>query len=93
MGDALTGLSNRRGFIDSLETALSDGLHAPTAVLAVDVDHFKAVKESVGYAANQPQAGGRLRSSPPEMLSTCRVRGQEVSARSHVFARDQLVRA
>lgn len=49
--DPLTGLRNRRGFIDVLETALREGPRAPMAVMVVDVDHFKTVNDSLGYAA------------------------------------------
>lgn len=46
--DPLTGLRNRPGFIDVLEAALREGPRAPTAVLVVDLDHFKTVNDSLG---------------------------------------------
>ncbi|WP_374414157.1 GGDEF domain-containing protein [Novosphingobium colocasiae] len=46
--DPLTGLRNRRGFLDSAETLL-DG--ATEAVLAIiDIDHFKQINDRFGHA-------------------------------------------
>jgi diguanylate cyclase (GGDEF)-like protein len=51
--DPLTGVPNRRAFLDSLVQALSLGRRRaePVAVLVVDVDHFKHVNDSAGHAA------------------------------------------
>ena len=51
--DALTGLANRRLFLDHLEHALrrslrAGGLHA---ILFIDVDRFKVVNDSLGHLA------------------------------------------
>jgi diguanylate cyclase (GGDEF)-like protein/PAS domain S-box-containing protein len=52
--DNLTGLPNRRLFLDRLDTALtlsrSDGAMRPT-VVALDIDRFKSINESVGLPA------------------------------------------
>lgn len=50
--DALTGLHNRRYFMDRLasEFARSRRYGTPMAVLMVDVDHFKRVNDSQGHA-------------------------------------------
>ena len=52
--DNLTGLPNRRLFLDRLETALSFGADddswRPT-VIAINIDRFKHVNESVGHSA------------------------------------------
>ncbi|MFO1147692.1 MAG: EAL domain-containing protein [Alsobacter sp.] len=52
--DNLTGLPNRRLFLDRLDTALtlsrSDGAVRPT-VVALDIDRFKSINESVGLPA------------------------------------------
>ncbi|MDO5528681.1 MAG: GGDEF domain-containing protein [Paracoccus sp. (in: a-proteobacteria)] len=45
--DPLTGLLNRRG----LERAVEDAAMQGAAVLAIDLDHFKAVNDSLGHAA------------------------------------------
>ena len=51
--DALTGLANRRSFIDALRRAFA---HAeaggkPFALLYIDVDHFKEVNDRLGHAS------------------------------------------
>lgn len=50
--DALTGLHNRRYFMDRLssEFARARRYGAPMAILMVDVDHFKRVNDSHGHA-------------------------------------------
>lgn len=52
--DNLTGLPNRRLFLDRLDTSLtlsrSDGSVLPTVVV-LDIDRFKAINESVGLPA------------------------------------------
>jgi diguanylate cyclase (GGDEF)-like protein/PAS domain S-box-containing protein len=51
--DPLTGLANRRAFLDSLETALvraADG-GAGGALLLLDLDDFKDVNDSLGHQA------------------------------------------
>lgn len=49
--DALTGLPNRRDMVERLSTELARAARtgAPTAVLMVDVDHFKAVNDGYGH--------------------------------------------
>jgi diguanylate cyclase (GGDEF)-like protein len=52
--DPLTGLANRRGFITAIvRRSLGDGERGParTALLLVDVDHFKSVNDGHGHAA------------------------------------------
>lgn len=52
--DPLTGLGHQRAFQDRLEQLLHAGF-AGTALLSIDVDHFKAVNDRGGH-----QAGDRL---------------------------------
>lgn len=50
--DGLTGLANRREFIEVLERRLSQADAGPrTGLLILDVDHFKSVNDTYGHAA------------------------------------------
>ncbi|MEW6720193.1 MAG: GGDEF domain-containing protein [Thermodesulfobacteriota bacterium] len=48
--DGLTGLPNRKAFLERLETELArlDGRH-PLAVIMMDIDHFKRINDSYGH--------------------------------------------
>jgi diguanylate cyclase (GGDEF)-like protein/PAS domain S-box-containing protein len=75
--DALTGLANRRVFLDHLEHALrrssrSGEVHA---VLFVDIDRFKIVNDSLGH-----QAGDQLLVEIADRMRST-VRGGELLAR------------
>ncbi|MCD2516530.1 diguanylate cyclase [Massilia sp. G4R7] len=50
-GDHLTGLANRRAFFESAEQELvhSRAAPRPTAVIAFDADHFKAINDRHGH--------------------------------------------
>ncbi|QOY96643.1 GGDEF domain-containing protein [Massilia sp. UMI-21] len=50
-GDYLTGLANRRAFFEAAEQELgrSRMLPRPTAVIAFDADHFKAINDRHGH--------------------------------------------
>jgi diguanylate cyclase (GGDEF)-like protein len=51
--DALTGLLNRRGFLESGDGALVRARRSgkPLSVAIADVDHFKVVNDTLGHAA------------------------------------------
>lgn len=51
--DALTGLPNRRGFIERVGAILdsSHGMGDPVALLLIDVDRFKSINDSYGHEA------------------------------------------
>lgn len=51
--DVLTGLANRRVFKAALATewARCRRQHAPIALLSFDIDHFKALNDTLGHAA------------------------------------------
>lgn len=75
--DALTGLPNRRLLQDRLEQVIAhDGrIHTHMAVLFVDLDHFKAVNDTMGH-----DMGDLLLKSVSERLITC-VRNEDTVAR------------
>ena len=52
--DALTGLLNHTAFQERLDAALP----GPLALIAVDVDHFKRVNDSLGHAAGDEALRG-----------------------------------
>ena len=51
--DALTGLANRRAFMDRLGAAFAAARRGakPFAVLYFDLDHFKDINDTLGHAA------------------------------------------
>lgn len=80
--DPLTGMLNRRGLraaIDEwLEYAREEGWY--TAVVALDIDHFKAINDELGHRVGDKALGGiarRLRSGIKEHDMLCRWGGEE----------------
>jgi len=75
--DALTGLLNRRGFHQSLESSLARiGRNGKRmAVLYIDLDGFKRVNDSLGHAA-----GDQVLQRVAEQLRTC-LRPYDILAR------------
>jgi diguanylate cyclase (GGDEF)-like protein len=51
--DPLTGVANRRQFIERVETEIARAKRggAPFSLLALDLDHFKAINDSYGHQA------------------------------------------
>jgi diguanylate cyclase len=51
--DDLTGLANRTALTEALDTALATALatDTPVSILAMDLDHFKAVNDTLGHSA------------------------------------------
>ena len=51
--DTLTGIANRRSFMDQAETELirTRRYKRPACMLMLDIDHFKKVNDTYGYAA------------------------------------------
>jgi len=68
--DQLTGLSNRRGFMEALGTTLSQSLIGgqPATVIYVDVDDFKQVNDQQGHRAGD----AALRTVATALRSACR---------------------
>jgi len=83
--DPLTGLGHQRAFQDRLDQLIVAGF-AGTALLSIDVDHFKAVNDRGGH-----QAGDRLLQDLAEAMSLAlragddlfRVGGDEFAAVLH----------
>jgi diguanylate cyclase (GGDEF)-like protein len=69
MNDPLTGCFNRRGFDQALEQTVSraERRGGYLAVLAIDIDHFKSINDSIGHLGGdtvlRELAGVLLRSS------------------------------
>jgi diguanylate cyclase (GGDEF)-like protein len=73
--DPLTGLPNRKLFLDRLENALREPHAWPLVVLFIDLDRFKSVNDCLGHRAGDEllaSVTGRLRGN---------LRGRDVAAR------------
>ncbi len=80
--DPLTGLPNRRGFVDSvtplLERARADNL--PAALLLVDIDRFKSINDIYGHEAGDAVLCGiarRIERWEGPMCTVARLGGEE----------------
>jgi two-component system cell cycle response regulator len=58
--DALTGLMNRRAFLQALEIEMerSQRLSYPLSLILLDVDHFKVINDSRGHASGDAVLSG-----------------------------------
>ncbi|MGH1359458.1 MAG: EAL domain-containing protein [Burkholderiaceae bacterium] len=80
--DVLTGLLNRRGFINALQVTLggpqSPGLR--TSVIAIDLDQFKMVNDACGHDAGDDllrNVASMMRNIIPETAQLARLGGDE----------------
>ena len=75
--DPLTGIANRRGFMNSIELARAsheDGL-ASTCLIAIDIDHFKQCNDTYGHLF-----GDKVIRNLAHILKRL-IKGQDVAAR------------
>jgi diguanylate cyclase (GGDEF)-like protein len=93
--DPLTGLKNRSGFDEEVRRAIRKGNNRPFAILALDLDKFKAVNDRHGHAAGDAvlQAVARRFSSRIGKLgSVARLGGDEFSVLlTGAFSRESLL--
>ena len=93
--DPLTGLKNRSGFDEEVRNVISRGDGMPLAVLALDLDKFKAVNDRHGHAAGDAvlQTVARRFSDRVGRLGTvARLGGDEFSVLlSGAFTREALI--
>jgi diguanylate cyclase (GGDEF)-like protein len=79
--DALTGLPNRVRFHDCLSEAVARGKRGEaSAVLLLDLDHFKAVNDALGHPVGDAllqEVSRRLRASVREVDVVARLGGDE----------------
>ncbi len=80
--DPLTGLSNRRLFIDRLEKAVSESRRRNSfiALLFIDLDQFKRINDSLGHEAGDQllvEIARRLETSVRESDTVSRIGGDE----------------
>ena len=76
--DTLTDLPNRTSFLQSLKEKIQtakDGSNEKLAVLAIDLDHFKDINDSMGHNVGDvilKGVGHRLRAAMPEIAMVSR---------------------
>lgn len=80
--DPLTGLANRRHFMELMERELARGRgrQAPLPLLMIDLDHFKTVNDRWGHPAGDQvlrQVAGVLRHGTREGAILARIGGEE----------------
>jgi diguanylate cyclase (GGDEF)-like protein len=88
--DPLTGIPNRRAFLDRVATAVdSAGLGDPSVVCLVDLDGFKAVNDAGGHAAGDAMltaVGSALAGAVRETDTVARLGGDEFAVLAAVSA-------
>ena len=78
--DELTGLTNRRGFLQTLEDQLHRHPARPVAVLMLDLDRFKDLNDTLGHATGDAllsQLGPRLAAALRPADTLARLGGDE----------------
>lgn len=82
--DSLTGLPSRSLFVRQLRQTIQSSNHADvhtsSAILLLDVDHFKAINESLGHQFGDQlliEAGHRIKARLPSQAHLARIGGDE----------------
>ena len=78
--DPLTGLLNRRGFVECLETTFAGANDAPLGLLLMDVDHFKSINDQFGHETGDAvlvRIADQLRQFEREICIAGRMGGEE----------------
>lgn len=96
--DSLTGLLNRRGFIDTISAAIHGAppAHTHLAVLMVDIDDFKRINDTYGHAVGDNvllAVADRLRERTPASAVICRAGGEEFLIAVTVRSDDHVILA
>jgi diguanylate cyclase (GGDEF)-like protein len=83
--DPLTGLYNRRQFLELLERELARTANhdRPLALLIIDLDHFKLINDEHGHPAGDvvlQQVAGALQAGAREDYIVARIGGEEFAA-------------
>jgi diguanylate cyclase (GGDEF)-like protein len=93
--DPLTGLHNRRFFMDQLSKRLSRPIrrHRMLGVMLLDLDHFKVINDTLGHAAGDQLLKGvaqRLKTTVGNSLIVARLGGDEFGVLADVTSKDDL---
>lgn len=78
--DSLTGLANRRAFLNALDTSVSETEPGTVAVALFDLDGFKEINDGFGHAAGDDaliEFAARLRDSARNRGTAARLGGDE----------------
>src|SRR5690606_33231707 len=78
--DSLTGLCNRRAFLEAADRALAEPSAGPSTLIMVDLDYFKRVNDRFGHAAGDQvlaEVGSLLQSSARKDEIVGRYGGEE----------------
>lgn len=94
--DPLTGLANRRSFACSLDAAVAESTVAPFGLIALDVDRFKRINDTLGHHAGDDVLVGvvkRIRDAAPANAILGRWGGEEFTVLLPGVAGEQPLRA
>jgi diguanylate cyclase (GGDEF)-like protein len=85
--DVLTGLPNRRAFLEHAQSVIELGATSPQAVFFIDLDRFNIVNETLGHSAGDDllrAIGTRLRATLAQDDMIARLGGDEFVVLAHL---------